>query len=184
MLVALGGVLLVMSWLAAHPVVLVLLLAGGGAGTTLFLRRRQREQRRAAALRDVRAREIAAYHAMSPRQFEEAIAYLCTRDGCRDVRVVGGAGDLGADVIATTPDGRRIVVQCKRYGPASSVGSGDVQKVNGTYRDAHGAHLAAIVTTSRFTGPARDFALRVGIRPFDEAALAAWASGTGPAPWA
>ena len=32
---------------------------------------------------------------------------LCRRDGCTAVRVVGGAGDLGADVIASAPDGRK-----------------------------------------------------------------------------
>ncbi|WP_262928429.1 restriction endonuclease [Streptomyces sp. CBMA29] len=120
---------------------------------------------------------------MSPKEFEHALAFLCQRDGCRDVRVVGGSGDLGADVIATVPDGRRLILQAKRYGPNSTVGSGDVQKVNGTYQHAHGGHLAAIVTTSRFTQSARDYAVRVGIRLLDGDALAGWTSRTGPAPW-
>ncbi|MES4907991.1 MULTISPECIES: restriction endonuclease [unclassified Streptomyces] len=55
-----------------------------------------------------------AYEAMTPEEFELAVAELCGRDGCEDVRVVGGAGDLGADVLATVPDGRRLVIQCKR----------------------------------------------------------------------
>ncbi|MFF3568627.1 restriction endonuclease [Nocardia jiangxiensis] len=43
---------------------------------------------------------------MSPRDFEYALAALCRRDGCSDVQVVGRAGDLGADVLARSPDGR------------------------------------------------------------------------------
>lgn len=125
----------------------------------------------------------ADYLAMSPKQFEHALADLCRRDGCTSVQVVGGAGDLGADVICTTPAGQRLVIQAKRFGPRSTVGSGDVQKVNGTYRDIHRAQLAAIVTTNRFTKDALELAHRLRIRPYDGTKLAAWASRTGPAPW-
>lgn len=44
------------------------------------------------------------------------MALLRERDGCREIRVVGGANDLGADVIAVTPDDLRLVIQCKQYG--------------------------------------------------------------------
>ncbi|MET9059283.1 restriction endonuclease [Streptomyces antibioticus] len=40
-------------------------------------------------------------HSLDPEEFERAIADLCARDDCTDVEVVGGAGDLGADVTAT-----------------------------------------------------------------------------------
>ncbi|MFI2213923.1 restriction endonuclease [Streptomyces sp. NPDC020141] len=55
------------------------------------------------------------FAAMDPVVFEEAVAALCERDGCRDVEVNGGAGDLGADVTAIAPSGLRVVIQCKRY---------------------------------------------------------------------
>jgi len=186
-LVAVGLLLIVLFGIlraiAAHPVVFVLLLlAAGGIITVLFIQRAKRHQAQLQILA-ARSYEIAPYHHMNAREFEHALAFLCERDGCRDVRVVGGAGDLAADVIATVPDGRRIVIQAKRYGPNTTVGSGDVQKVNGTYRDFHHAQLAAIVTTSRFTKPALTAADRVGIRLFDQHALAGWASRTGPAPW-
>lgn len=128
---------------------------------------------------------IAHYMAMDPKQFEHAIAYLCQRDGCTGVKVVGGAGDLGADVIATTPTGLRIVIQAKRYAPSNRVGSPDLQKVGGTARQVHGAQLVAAVTTSGFTKAARDYAAHpgVGIRLVDHDALARWAAGTGPALW-
>ncbi|WP_455355690.1 restriction endonuclease [Streptomyces sp. SYSU K217416] len=123
------------------------------------------------------------YAAMDPESFEQAIAALCERDGCQDVEVVGGAGDLGADVLATTPDGRRIVIQCKRYGPLNKVGSQDVQRFGGTCFAVHEAHVAAVVTTGEFTQPAADYAEQCGIRCIDHQELVAWTDGTGPAPW-
>ncbi|MFE9399185.1 restriction endonuclease [Streptomyces flavidovirens] len=123
------------------------------------------------------------YAAMEPADFEQAIAALCERDGCREVRVVGGAGDLGADVVATTADGRRIVIQCKRYGPTNKVGSQDVQRFGGTCFAVHEAHVAAVVTTGEFTQPAAEYAEQCGILCVDHAGLVAWTDGTGPAPW-
>ncbi|WP_203599267.1 restriction endonuclease [Streptomyces sp. SID10853] len=123
------------------------------------------------------------FTALDPDGFEAAVAALCERDGCREVEMVGGAGDLGADVLATAPDGRRVVVQCKRYGPAHKVGSQDLQRFGGTCWSVHGAQLAVVVTTSQFTAPAEDYAADCGIRCVDGASLAAWAEGSGPAPW-
>lgn len=125
---------------------------------------------------------IDAYLNATPDQFEQQTAALCRRDGATRIRVVGGAGDLAADVLATTPDGRRILIQCKRYKPGNTVGSDHVQRVNGTYRDIHKCDLAAIVTTSSFTIDARKLARRVGMRLLDGDALAHWARG-GPPPW-
>ncbi|MEU3278501.1 restriction endonuclease [Streptomyces antibioticus] len=48
-----------------------------------------------------RRRHPLDHTALDPEEFERAIADLCARDGCTDVEVVGGAGDLGADVTAT-----------------------------------------------------------------------------------
>ncbi|MGW0467906.1 restriction endonuclease [Streptomyces sp. NPDC003027] len=123
------------------------------------------------------------YLAMDPDGFEQAVAALCARDGCLDVQVVGGAGDLGADVTATTPDGRHLVIQCKRYGPVNKVGSQDVQRFGGTCFAVHDAAVAAVVTTGEFTQPATEYAEQCGIRCFDHGALVAWTEGTGPAPW-
>ncbi|THA68728.1 restriction endonuclease [Streptomyces sp. A0958] len=123
------------------------------------------------------------FGALDPDGFEAAVAALCERDGCREVEVVGGAGDLGADVLATAPDGRRVVVQCKQYGPAHKVGSQDLQRFGGTCWTVHGAQLATVVTTSEFTAPALEYAAACGIQCVDGASLTAWAEGSGPAPW-
>src|SRR5207302_9899450 len=70
------------------PGVMALLLVAGGSigwyGLTTAKQQRilAAEQ---AQIQAARAAEIATYHTMSPRQFEEAIAYLCQRDGCTSV---------------------------------------------------------------------------------------------------
>ncbi|GAB2610054.1 hypothetical protein GCM10027168_48750 [Streptomyces capparidis] len=168
-----------------HPVAtllcgLVLLVLVAGA-------RRGRPARPAAARRGPGARRTpdgADFAALEPREFEYAVAALCERDGCADVEVVGGAGDLGADVVATTPDGRRVVIQCKCYHDPNKVGSQDVQRFGGTCYAVHDAHVAAVVTTGEFTEPAAEYAEQCGIVCFDHDGLAGWAAGTAPAPWA
>lgn len=121
--------------------------------------------------------------ALTPAQFEEAVARLCERDGCRDVRTVGGTGDLAADILAVTPTGRRMLVQCKRYAPGRRVGSPEVQQVGGTYQVVHGADLAVVVTTAAFTEAALNYANAAGIRLVDGGELAAWAAEQVLPPW-
>ncbi|MEV8593537.1 restriction endonuclease [Streptomyces sp. NPDC052012] len=185
------------AWVFALVVVGVAALVG--------LRRRlrvARAARRAAAALDEAAREAAGeleavaippqrtvaeaavdYDDLTPEEFEQAIAGLCERDGCSDVAVVGGSGDLGADVVATTGDGRRVVIQCKRYGDSHRVGSQDLQRFGGTCFTVHEADVAVLVTTSDFTSPAVEYAEQCGIVCADRGFLQAWTDGTGPRPW-
>ncbi|MFE6229276.1 restriction endonuclease [Streptomyces sp. NPDC057854] len=121
--------------------------------------------------------------AVDPDGFEHTVAALCARDGCSPVEVVGGAGDLGADVIATTPDGRRVVLQCKQYGEEHRVGSPDLQRFGGTCFAVHEADVAVLVTTSTFTEPALAYAASCGIVCVDGTRLAAWTASTAPSPW-
>ncbi|WP_079273073.1 restriction endonuclease [Streptomyces sp. TN58] len=115
--------------------------------------------------------------------FEHAVAALCARDGCTSVEVVGGAGDLGADVLATTADGRRVVLQCKHYAEDNRVGSQDLQRFGGTCYAVHEADVAVLVTTSSFTAPAAEYADTCGIVRVDGEALAAWTEQQAPPPW-
>ncbi|MET9470277.1 restriction endonuclease [Streptomyces sp. NPDC006544] len=115
--------------------------------------------------------------------FEHTVAALCARDGCSPVEVVGGAGDLGADVLATTPDGLRVVLQCKHYAEDNRVGSQDLQRFGGTCFAVHDADVAIIVTTSSFTAPALDYAATCGIVCLDGEALAEWTEQAVPPPW-
>ncbi|MFE2626338.1 restriction endonuclease [Streptomyces sp. NPDC059374] len=120
---------------------------------------------------------------LDPDAFERTVADLCLRDGCGDVEVVGGAGDLGADVTAVTPDGRRLIVQCKRYCETNKVGSQDLQRFGGTCFTVHEADIAVVVTTSDFTAPALEYAEQCGILCVNGDELSAWHDGTGPRPW-
>ncbi|WP_308345230.1 restriction endonuclease [Streptomyces sp. ISL-94] len=115
--------------------------------------------------------------------FEHTVAALCARDGCPQVEVVGGAGDLGADVIATTAEGLRVVIQCKHYGEGNRVGSQDLQRFGGTCFAVHEADVAVVVTTSAFTAPAAEYAAACGIACVDGDALAAWTESRTPPPW-
>ncbi|MFV8133135.1 restriction endonuclease [Streptomyces syringium] len=170
------------------------LATGAALFTAAAVLRRRHRLRQAAGAREYAGLPAAApavaepslmpaYESMSPEEFEEAVAELCTRDGCSDVQVTGGAGDLGADVVATAPDGRRVVIQCKRYSPDHKVGSQELQRFGGTCFAVHGAHTATVVTTSAFTQPGAAYAAQCGIGCFGAEELAAWAAGTGPSPW-
>lgn len=182
-LLVVSVVAFVLTWLAHHLLLVAALLAAAGAGCAVVLRSRQLARRRELDARVAQLRHIGPFLTMSPKAFEHALADLCRRDGCTKVTVVGGAGDLAADVLATTPSGQRILIQAKRYGPRTFVGSQDVQKVNGTYRDVHHCDLAVVVTTNAFTKAAATFCANVGIRAVDQRALALWAEGTGKPPW-
>lgn len=158
--------------------VCVLSVAVGSAVLVVWNRRAVRSRDDARVLAALRQ------NALSPTEFEHALAALCRRDGCTQVQVVGGSGDLGADVTARAPDGRRIVLQAKRYHNARSVGSQDVQRFGGTARTIHRADVAAVVTTAHaFTPHARAYADKAGILLIAARELAAWDSRTGPAPW-
>lgn len=133
--------------------------------------------------RTARLDQVIDYAELDPDGFEQAIADLCARNDCREVEVVGGPGDLGADVTAVTLDGRRVIIQCKHYGADNKVGSQDMQRFGGTCFTVHEADVAAVVTTSDFTAPALEYAAQCGIVCVNGQELEAWCRGTGPSPW-
>ncbi|AZM73539.1 restriction endonuclease [Streptomyces sp. KPB2] len=178
-----GLVVMVVNWLLAHWWVLVVVLVFVVlAGAGWFYNRQQRarwETVRAQGLRYGLPQLDALHHT----RFEEAIRELMRRDGCRDAQRVGGRGDLGADVKATDPFGRRWVIQCKHRrdgAQGSAVGTPDLQVLNGTARQVHGADVAVIVTNGRVTGPAVTFAKQQRLHVVDRQTLAVWAAGSRP----
>lgn len=183
-----------------HPVAAGLSVVAGVSGAVALLRRRRNRRvaaRAAAGALDAAYEVVDAalaerpdaapapvdWENMDPYDFEEAVAALCRRDGCTDAEVVGGAGDLGADVVGTTPDGRRLVVQCKRYTAENKVGSQDLQRFGGTCYAVHEAGTAVVVTTGAFTEPALEYAEQCGIVCVDLAGLTAWSEYGAPLPW-
>ncbi|MFD7508750.1 restriction endonuclease [Streptomyces sp. NPDC059853] len=174
-------VAVVVFWPYALLVPGAALLGAGG----WWLWRRDRRARAAdrefrEADRRARARAtVAALDVLSWREFEEHVAWLCRRDGCGQVEVTGRAGDLGADVTALLPDGRRMVVQCKQYRADRSVGSADMQRFLGTVYQHHRADLAVFVTTARtFTKPALELATQQRVLAIHRDYLGLWNSGT------
>ncbi len=137
-------------------------------------RRRVEEQRQRDELQARLDRQITAADAMTGSEFEELVRRLLIRDGCTNVRVTGGPGDLGVDVEAIGPDGGLIVIQCKRYAQ-KAVGSADIQRFIGTvWQDPRQINAAVLVTTSRFTAPARELAQRTRIQLVDREMLVIW----------
>ncbi|MFF7363611.1 restriction endonuclease [Streptomyces sp. NPDC008125] len=173
----------VVNWLLAHGWVLVLLGALAGSAGGGLLHHRRRRSRWEAVRRQGLRYGLAHLDALHHSRFEDAVRDLMRRDGCREAVRVGGGGDLGADVKATDPYGRRWVIQCKhqRSGLAgSAVGTPDLQVLNGTARQVHGADVAVIVTNGRVTAPAVAFAAQQRLHVVDRHTLAVWASGSRP----
>ncbi|MFI5976201.1 restriction endonuclease [Streptomyces sp. NPDC051452] len=181
--------LIAVWWAAGHWAevwpVLVAVIAGavvGGAGWVLLRahRRAVGQDRAWRAQEEARTRELSMTEvdALTWQEFEQYVADLCRRDGCTKVVVSGGSGDLGADVVGYLADGRKLVVQCKKYAPHRSVSSQDMQKFVGTARLEHGADVALFVTTCRtFTKAALGLALRQDIVALHRDLLGSWVKG-------
>ncbi|WP_323145231.1 restriction endonuclease [Streptomyces anulatus] len=133
--------------------VLVVLGACAAVGGAWWIHRFQQQQAwagTAAALRYA----LPQLDALHRQDFEYAIRDLMRRDGGADARQIGGAGDNGADVLATDPMGRTWVIQCKHRAAGdrgSAVRTPDLQRVNGTARQLHGADIVLVVTNGRFS---------------------------------
>jgi restriction system protein len=140
--------------------------------------RRRVADRRARHARQARLdAQVDSTDAMSGPDFERLVARLMRRDGFTDVRIPGGAGDLGADVVGRDGKGRLVVVQCKRYAQQRRVSSPEMQKFLGTCFHEHEADEAWFVTTARFSKPARELGERRGVRLMDRQQLAGWMLG-------
>ncbi|MEU6658826.1 restriction endonuclease [Streptomyces sp. NPDC046821] len=184
-----GAAALVALWVAGNwakvwPVLLIVLAVAGAGAAGWVLWRAHRtavgEDRQWREQEAVRARELsmAEVDALSWQAFEHYVADLCRRDGCTKVVVSGKSGDLGADVVGHLADGRKLVVQCKKYAPHRSVSSQDMQKFVGTARPEHGADVALFVTTARsFTKAAQGLAERQDIVALHRNLLGSWAGG-------
>lgn len=96
--------------------------------------------------------------------FELAVADVLRAYGY-DLRRVGGSGDRGVDLTGTDAGGRKVIVQCKRYGPDNKVGSPAVQSFIGTVVN-QGADRGIFVTTSTYTRQAHEQAISSRIAVF------------------
>ncbi|MFC9105548.1 restriction endonuclease [Streptomyces rochei] len=159
-------------------------LAAGGAGWLVWrLWRTHRDLRSSDAAwrrqEEITAgqRTLDAVDVMTGTQFEELVAALCRRDGCTEVRRVGGTGDNGADVLGRLPDGRTMVIQCKRYAPHRTVASREVRDLLGA--QVHfAADMAVFVATTRFSRQAEAFAVDHHILTVHRDFFGLWNNGT------
>ncbi|ALV30676.1 restriction endonuclease [Streptomyces sp. CdTB01] len=181
--VAIWLVATVVNWLLAHwwllLIAAVLAVLGSIGWWQQRTQRTQWERVQAQALRY----GLVQLDGLSHRQFEYAVRDLMRRDGCTDAVQVGGQGDLGADVKATDPQGRRWVLQCKhrRHGErGAAVGTPELQVLNGTGRPVHRADVVVMVTNGRITQPGRVFARQQRLHLVDRQLLASWAAGSRP----
>ncbi|MFI7277236.1 restriction endonuclease [Streptomyces sp. NPDC049879] len=176
------GVVALMLWPGIARAVLaaaVLAVVGGAGwwGWRTHRALRERDLRWRAEDRVLAAnRRLADVDVLDGDSFERMVAALLRRDGCGDVVKVGRSGDNGRDVTGVLPDGRSMLVQCKRFAPHRAVGERDMRDLLGT-RTHFGADVAVFVTNTRYTRPALDFAVANGILVVHRDLFASWLNG-------
>ncbi|KOU61477.1 restriction endonuclease [Streptomyces sp. IGB124] len=174
--------MLLTFWSAIWPYLVGLLLLGAVGGGTWWLWRTDRlirgsdRQWRHEDAVDVGHRTLAEVDRMDGTQFEDFVADLCRRDGCTEVRRVGRTGDDGADVRGRLPDGRTMVIQCKRYNPKRKISNGEVRNLLGSQVHFK-ADVAVFVTTAYFSGPAERCAVQNGVVAVHRDHLGLWNNG-------
>jgi len=113
---------------------------------------------------------------MDPYDFEQFVADVWEHLGW-NTRTVGEPGDRGIDVIATGehPDGRieKQLIQAKRYGPETTVGSPEVQQYASLRLQEDGVDTVTIVTTGSFSQQAEEMAPDLDVELVDGADLLA-----------
>lgn len=102
---------------------------------------------------------------MDPYEFEHFVADLWTRMGW-DTDVSSAAGDKGVDVIArqSTPYEQLLLIQAKRYGPNTTVGSPDIQQYASLRQQFDDVDKVLIVTTNEFTQQAEETADQLNVK--------------------
>ena len=96
--------------------------------------------------------------AMNPKEFEYTTAEILRRLGYKDVKVIGGSGDLGVDILAVK-DGKKVAVQCKKY-ITKKVTSPEIQLFIGMMVTEYKADYGIYVTTSYYTKDAYHLAMK------------------------
>jgi hypothetical protein len=112
--------------------------------------------------------EASAYLAMTPRQFEDAIAELFRRLGY-EVKQTPFSNDGGKDAIAWK-DGRKFLIECKRFAADKSVGRRDVQILHSAVVDSK-AEQGFYVTTGSYARTAVAYAKNNNLKIYDHAAI-------------
>jgi len=100
-----------------------------------------------------------AMHNISPRKFEELVAYIMEKHGY-EVTLTQQSRDGGIDIFALKNEGFGnilTIVDCKKYSKTNPVGIATVRGMYGTLQIESASH-GIIATTSRFTRDAKSLA--------------------------
>lgn len=100
-----------------------------------------------------------AMHNISPRKFEELVAYIMEKYGY-EVTLTQQSRDGGIDIFALKNEGFGnilTIVDCKKYSATNPVGVAAVRGMYGTLQIENASH-GIIATTSRFTRDASSLA--------------------------
>lgn len=103
---------------------------------------------------------------LSAHDFELTIGSLLQAHGYSDVKHTGKAGDNGADLHATSPQGQHVIVQCKRYAPGQTVSTSAIRDLMGAIL-IHHADRGIFVTPSKLSKNAQELASQHNIDVFD-----------------
>jgi restriction system protein len=93
---------------------------------------------------------------MDPYAFEAFVGDVWEHLGWH-TRVVGEPGDRGIDVIAVNGEEKQLI-QAKRYGPNTTVGSPEVQQYASLRLQEENVDQVTIVTTGEFSSQAQELA--------------------------
>ena len=93
---------------------------------------------------------------MDPEAFEVFVSDVWEYLGWQ-TRVVGKPGDRGIDVVAVDGDEKQLI-QAKRYGPSTTVGSPEVQQYASLRLQEDNVNQVTIVTTGEFSQQAHELA--------------------------
>jgi HJR/Mrr/RecB family endonuclease len=119
------------------------------------------------------AHELAKVDAMTGPEFEKYCAVLLRARGYRNISVIGGTGDGGADILATAPDGTNVAVQCKRW--KISVGPEVIHALIGTTSlRRHQGRTGIVMTNALVTPGAQHDAEDAGIQVVHRPTLQQW----------
>jgi restriction system protein len=119
-----------------------------------------------------RAVVLQALRQMDPYEFEHLVADVWAEKGWT-TEVSTASNDAGVDVTAVRefPYTQKILIQAKRYGEDTTVGSPEVQQYASLRQHENDIDAAVIVTTSSFTQAGKDMADRLNVKCIDGQAL-------------
>ena len=105
---------------------------------------------------------------MDPYEFEYFVADLWERMGW-ETTVSAESADKGVDVTArkSTPYEQLVLIQAKRYGPNTTVGSPDIQQYASLKHQQSGVDKVLMVTTNAYTQQARELANQLNVKLID-----------------